>query len=45
LQGLAPQVVSNLCVYNYIPENGINFSNCDAKKLGPLSLVSDDVYV
>jgi len=45
LQGLAPQVVSNLCVYNYIPENGINFSNCDAKKLGPLSLASDDVYV
>lgn len=45
LQGLTPQVVSNLCVYNYIPENGINFSNCNSDKLGPLSLVFDDVCV
>lgn len=43
LQGLAPQVIANLCVYNYVPENSVNFSNCETDRLGPLSLPSDNV--
>lgn len=45
LQGLAPQVVSNLCIYNYVPKNGINFNNSETNKLGPLSLPTDNVSV
>jgi hypothetical protein len=45
LQGLSPQVISNLCLYNYVSEGSINFSNSETNKLGPLSLPTDDVSV
>ena len=45
LQGLSPQVIANLCLYNYIPKESINFSDCETDELGPLSLPTDTVSV